>query len=901
MPDTEQLTSFAMATQNDLYASWISTHRLHHSDIDLYEQRIASWPAPPRFHLVLLDEYGDMDGLVRSMQSIAEQYYSGTRISVVSPLPAPDGVQGNRLDWVSLHSGQTPGESVNHALAGAAEPTWVGVLHAGDLLAPHALLVLAEYLHANPQLQAVYSDEDLIEQDGSRHSPRFKPDFDLEWLRGSAYVGGLLLVRSNIWVVAGGWQQLPGRLGEFDLALRLAEHVSTPAFGHLADVLYHRNAATPTFAPAAELERARLTCLQDHLARQAPGAETHPGLADGTARIIYPLQSTPKVSILIAADERLLHLQRCIESLVSQTDYPDFELILISHATLAADTQAYLQALQQLGDARLIVLNDAPDTSPTARLNFAAQAASGDLLMLLAPSTAAVHRDWLVEMVALLQQADVLAVGARLLTPDGKLQHAGYLLGLDGAAATPYAGQPADEADALARNQVTHRVTALSRDCMLLTRQTFLAAGGFASALFPDQWADVDLCLRLGDKGQRILWTPFATLLNSETQTPATEESLAAAHMALQQHWLPRLTRDPAGNPNLSLYGTALKPEPEAVVSWNPITWNPLPRILVHPVNRDGSGQYRMLIPARALHDAGLGRNYASQRFLTDIEVAKAELSTIVVQHPTAEPHVNALKLYQRCSQALRVVELDDLITHVTPDNPAATYFNQKALQHLDVALQHCDRLVVTTAPLAAALGPRVPQVCVVPNYLPGNIWNNVAPPRKPRKKPRIGWSGSDSHLGDLKLLAQILPVLSREVDWVFFGLIRPEFRPYIKQIFDSVPFDAYPEQLAAMDLDLAIAPLQDTPFNEAKSCLKLLEYGILGYPVVCSGVGPYQDPSFPVQRVDNTPQAWIAAIRERIHDLDAARAEGEALQTHVRQHWMLEDHLEEWRAAWTR
>ena len=98
--------------------------------------------------------------------------------------------------------------------------------------------------------------------------------------------------------------------------------------------------------------------------------------------------------------------------------------------------------------------------------------------------------------------------------------------------------------------------------------------------------------------------------------------------------------------------------------------------------------------------------------------------------------------------------------------------------------------------------------------------------------------------------------------------------------------------------LDLAIAPLEINAFNEAKSNLKLLEYGILGYPVICTDILPYQG-DFPVTRVPNKPDRWIKAIREHIHDLDESRKRGAALREHVLANWMLEDHLDEWAKAW--
>jgi len=108
------------------------------------------------------------------------------------------------------------------------------------------------------------------------------------------------------------------------------------------------------------------------------------------------------------------------------------------------------------------------------------------------------------------------------------------------------------------------------------------------------------------------------------------------------------------------------------------------------------------------------------------------------------------------------------------------------------------------------------------------------------------------------------------------------------------VPFSQYPAKLASLNLDLAIAPLEQNIFNEAKSNLRLLEYGILGYPVVCSDIYPYQQA--PVKRV--TDNAWLEAVRERIYDLDAAFKEGQELKQWVIKNWLLEDHVTEWGEA---
>ncbi len=124
------------------------------------------------------------------------------------------------------------------------------------------------------------------------------------------------------------------------------------------------------------------------------------------------------------------------------------------------------------------------------------------------------------------------------------------------------------------------------------------------------------------------------------------------------------------------------------------------------------------------------------------------------------------------------------------------------------------------------------------------------------------------------------------------------EARPYIKEFHAGVPIDEYPAKLASLDLDLAVAPLEDVPFNHAKSHLRLLEYGILGYPVVCTDLTPYRG-DYPVTRVPNRFKAWQEAIMERVREREALRAEGERLRDYIRRNWILEDHVERWLKAW--
>ena len=169
---------------------------------------------------------------------------------------------------------------------------------------------------------------------------------------------------------------------------------------------------------------------------------------------------------------------------------------------------------------------------------------------------------------------------------------------------------------------------------------------------------------------------------------------------------------------------------------------------------------------------------------------------------------------------------------------------------------------------------------------------------RRTSAKPRVGWGGGISHTGDLELIIDVVKELANEVDWVFFGMCPDELRPYIREFHPGVVIEHYPAKLASLNLDLAIAPLEEHPFNMAKSSLRLLEYGVLGYPVICTDILPYQG-EFPVTRVANQTAQWVKAIREHINDLDATAKAGDALRQHVLQHHLLENNLEPWMQAW--
>jgi GT2 family glycosyltransferase len=806
---------------------------------------------------------------------------------------------------------------LNRAVQGV-RAQWIAFVQAGDVLPADATFRIVHALMAHPEWELAYTDEDILSAEHGHVNPHFKPDINIDYLRSYAYIGSVLLVRKDLFVRLGGLD--PARAGAelYDLALRAWEHFESHemadlAIGHLAEVLVHRatQALVPQQTPISVLN-ARGAALAAHLSRLGVAARIEAGLLPGTLRVRWPLPPTlPMVSIIIPTRNKVDLLRRCLETLAERTTYPNYELVIVDNDSDESDTVVYLEALgaDKMAE-RVHVLRFPGAFNFAAMNNHAVQLARGEFVLLLNNDTAAYHENWLHEMVSHGCRPDVGAVGARLLFKDGSLQHAGVVLGLGGVAGHVYSHEPSTELGHYGRAQVVQNYSAVTAACMLMRRELYLELGGFDEQTFPVPFNDVDLCIKILAAGRRIVWTPYATLWHDESASrgegqliermadAAKREREVQAAAAMQLRWMPELARDRAFNKNLSLRNFDVRVGVHAFNSWSE-DWRPRSRVVACRLDNHGVGFYRVKQPMEALRQAGMVQGFDSLLWLTMAELDRVAPDALVLQRAVSADRLGYIRTLARYSDAFRVYEIDDLLTDVPQDNPFARELPKDVERHMREAMSLCDRLVVSTEALADAYGDWVDgDVVVAPNRISRAIWGGLQPARAPRERPRVGWAGGLTHMADLELLAAVVRELSEEVDFVFLGICPPLLRPYVREVHVGVPIALYPRFLCDLDLDLALAPLTVHPFNEAKSPLKLLEYGALGYPVLCSDVLPYRG-DWPVVRVRNRPRLWIESIRELLADPAHCQALGQALRAHVYTHYSLEDAAESWRDAW--
>lgn len=568
----------------DPYAGWLLARALDPpADPRQWPARLAALPARPRVSILLPVYDPPLEWLRACLDSVLAQAYPDWELCIADDAsPSPQvraliedyGRRDARIRAVFRARNGHIAAASNDALA-LARGEWVALLDHDDLLAPHALLEMVRAALAHPRWRMLYSDEDKLDAGGRRCDPYFKPDFNHTLLLGQNCIGHLAMYRAELLREVGGFA--PGVDGsqDWDLALRCVERLRHDEIGHVPQVLYHwrMHVASSAADPAAKdyATAAAQRAVQAHLQRDGQAAQVEI-LAPGRLRVRRALPSPPpRVSLIVPTRDRVDLLRPCVEGLLHATDYPALEVLVVDNGSVEAQTRDYLAAIAR--DARVRVLRfDAP-FNYSAINNFAARHATGSVLGLVNNDVAVIEPGWLREMVAEALRPGVGAVGALLLYPDRRIQHAGVLLGIGGVAAHPWCGWPEHTRGQMDRLQLAQELSAVTAACLLVQRKAFEQVGGLDEALAV-AFNDVDLCLRLRAAGYRNVWTPHARLVHAESATrgddlrPDKRARLQREADFMRQRWGALLDDDPAYNPNLSLDGEAFtlatSPRPRA-------------------------------------------------------------------------------------------------------------------------------------------------------------------------------------------------------------------------------------------------------------------------------------------------------------------------------------------------
>jgi len=276
----------------------------------------------------------------------------------------------------------------------------------------------------------------------------------------------------------------------------------------------------------------------------------------GHTRVVYEVPDPkPLVSVIIPTRDRTDLLRLAVAAVAERCDYRSTEIVVMDNGSAEPESQRCFEELRGRG---VQVLRDDRPFNYSALNNAGAKASRGELLLFLNNDIEPLDDGWLAEMVAQVSRPEVGAVGPKLLYPDGTIQHAGVILGLGGLAAHSHHGSPGTSAGYFGRAGLASEFSAVTGACLLTKRAVFEAVGGFDEEL-PVAYNDIDLCLRIRERGLKVIYTPFARLVHNESATRGSDADgarrrrLEADKARMRSRWGERLERDPFYSPNLTL------------------------------------------------------------------------------------------------------------------------------------------------------------------------------------------------------------------------------------------------------------------------------------------------------------------------------------------------------------
>ncbi|MCJ7696679.1 MAG: glycosyltransferase family 2 protein [Anaerolineaceae bacterium] len=558
----KELANLKKVNLDQAYKTWIFQNELNSAALKEQKTQTEKLSYQPLITIVVPIHNPNLEELEQMMDSLIAQTYSHWELCLAGCMPEPVGF-GQRI-WQLIgtderihirHLDENLGISGNtKAAAEMAKGEFLAFVDQDDMLSPDALFEVVKALNADKDIDLLYSDHDILSNDGQRRfNPLFKPDWSPEILLSANYVTHLSVVRKSVFHKLGGLDSALDGAQDLDLMLRLSE--GNYKVRHIPKILYHwRESSGSTavnFANKPYTMESQLKAISAHLSRLGLSDVGVDQRETGYIHVKWKVDPLPKVSIIILSRGVNRKLKACLRSILELTVYPDYEILIINNGGKSAEELPYFREVQQ--NKRIRVLNFDPPFNYSAVNNFGARHAEGDLLLFLNDDTEVIHADWLEELVMWASRPEIGAVGAQLLYYDKTIQHAGVVLGLTGFAGHIFNRMRFNDFTIFGLPMWYRNYLAVTGACLMMRREVLEEVGWW-----PEDLAlcgnDVVLGMRLNAAGYRVVYDPFVRLYHHESATHKgniPSEDFRTSYLYYREILQ---AGDPYFNPNLSLW-----------------------------------------------------------------------------------------------------------------------------------------------------------------------------------------------------------------------------------------------------------------------------------------------------------------------------------------------------------
>ena len=550
------------------YTKWYPEHMALESELE--QQRKTTFAYAPLISIVIPLYNTPVPYLKELLDSVQSQTYQNFQLCLADGSDnsrTGDYIRENygtdkRIQYKLLENNAGISENTNEAIK-MATGEFIMFSDHDDTLAPNALFEIVKEMNEHPGTDVVYTDEDKVTMDGKRYfDPHFKPDFNLDMLRCNNYICHIFVVKREILEQVGMLRKEFDGAQDFDFILRCCEKAEN--IRHVAKILYHwRNHPASTAGnPESKMYayEAGRNAVQAHYDRIGMKAEVSMTEQWGRYRTKLFVEGEPLVTIIIPNKDHKKELKTCVDSLFEKTSYQNFEILIIENNSTGKEIFAYYRELEAAHE-NVRVLTWEKEFNYSAINNFGAEHARGEYLLLLNNDIEVKTENWMEEMLSYCQREDVGIVGAKLLFPNEKIQHAGVILGMgpSGTAGHLFYNFPGDQFVYAGRSQTTQNLSAVTAACMMVKKELYQKVGGMDEA-FQVAFNDIDFCLRVRETGKLVVFQAYAELYHHESLTRGYETSQKNKKRFKEEiklfktRWKDILEAgDPYYNPNLTL------------------------------------------------------------------------------------------------------------------------------------------------------------------------------------------------------------------------------------------------------------------------------------------------------------------------------------------------------------
>lgn len=530
---------------------------------------IKSFNSLPLISIIMPAYKSDVVLFEEAIESVVGQVYLNWELLIIDDCTPMDNIKkvvdkysedDERIKFYRLEKNCNISLATNYGVS-KANGEFIFLMDHDDLITEDAIYEVVRVINENKDVDIIYSDDDKIGMDGKRYDPQFKPDFSPELLLSYMYFSHIFVIRKKMYDLVGGCRIGYEGSQDYDLALRITE--KTNNIIHIPKILYHWRATPTSTATSANTKPYSLIngekAVRDAVKRRGiPANVKSPKFALdanlGIYELKYNYEYEPLVSIIIPNKNNKDILKRCLESIISKSNYNNYEIIIVDNFSDDLETLNYLNTLNQ----KILKIQNINNKFNFSRMvNYGVQHAKGEYIILLNNDTEVISPTWIEDMLVYMYVNGVGVVGSKLIYKDGSVQHAGVVLKMfNGVAGHAFKLIPNWDGGYLSYANVVRNYSAVTAACLMTSKNIYISVGGFDEQDFGISFNDVDFCMKVINSGYRVVYNPSALLYHHEGKTRGVEQSGHFSDPKEEYNFVSRWNLDKIEdkyyNPNLS-------------------------------------------------------------------------------------------------------------------------------------------------------------------------------------------------------------------------------------------------------------------------------------------------------------------------------------------------------------